>query len=410
MQRIALMLACAVMTPLAPAAALGQTPNRAQAAGTNAESLAAEGIRHWEAGRYEAAVVAWQSPAQDGDAESQFRLAQAYRDGQGTQIDTEKAIALLRKAALQGHFEAADEYGILLFQSGRIKDALAWIQDSAERGEPRAQYYLGIALFNGDDLDKNWVSAYALMTRAAASGLAPAVAALNRMDETIPLEDRRKGVLLGEELETAARQNRARQLATADLRAAPQPPADRTKSAAPPAEPGLAAAVDRFFDNSDRTDPPRKAPNAASAKPPASAQPTPVRPAPAQPAPAAASTARPAQPSQAPAPVGANLTPPAPVKAPSRATAIAKRPAAPAKAVTGPWRVQLGAFGEKANADRLWSRLRNHRALAARKRFDVAAGPILRLQAGPFASEGEARQACSALAGVHGQCMVLRQN
>lgn len=390
MQRIALMLACAVMTPLAPAAALGQIPNRAQATGTEGDSLAAEGIRQWEAGRYEAAVIAWQSPAQDGDAESQFRLALAYRDGQGTQIDTEKAIALLRKAAIQGHLEAADEYGILLFQSGRVKDALAWIQDSAERGEPRAQYYLGIALFNGDDLEKNWVSAYALMTRAAASGLAPAIAALNRMDETIPLADRRKGVLLAEELENSARQNRARQLAAADLRSAPGRPAENAKSAPRTAEPGLAAAVDRFFDRPDRNDAPRKAPNAAPAKPAA----------PVQPASAVASAAPAAQPAEKP------VARPAPRTAPPGAT----RPAAPAKAVYGAWRVQLGAFGDKANADRLWSRLRNHRALAARKRFDVAAGPILRLQVGPFASEGEARQACSALAGAHGQCMVLRQN
>lgn len=390
MQRIALMLACAVMTPLAPAAALGQIPNRAQATGTEGDSLAAEGIRQWEAGRYEAAVIAWQSPAQDGDAESQFRLALAYRDGQGTQIDTEKAIALLRKAAIQGHLEAADEYGILLFQSGRVKDALAWIQDSAERGEPRAQYYLGIGLFNGDDLEKNWVSAYALMTRAAASGLAPAIAALNRMDETIPLADRRKGVLLAEELENSARQNRARQLAAADLRSAPGRPAENAKSAPRTAEPGLAAAVDRFFDRPDRNDVPRKAPNAAPAKPAA----------PVQPASAVASAAPAAQPAEKP------VARPAPRTAPPGAT----RPAAPAKAVYGAWRVQLGAFGDKANADRLWSRLRNHRALAARKRFDVAAGPILRLQVGPFASEGEARQACSALAGAHDQCMVLRQN
>lgn len=394
MQRIALMLACAVMTPLAPAAALGQTSNQAQATRTEADSLAAEGIRHWEAGRYEAAVVAWQSPAQDGDAESQFRLAQAYRDGQGTQIDTEKAIALLRKAAIQGHLEAADEYGILLFQSGRVKDALAWIQDSAERGEPRAQYYLGIALFNGDDLEKNWVSAYALMTRAAASGLAPAVAALNRMDETIPLADRRKGVLLAEELENSARQNRARQLASADLRSAPERPAENVKSAPRSADPALAAAVDRFFVPSDRNDASRKAPNAAPAKPA-----TPV-----QPATSVASAAPAAQPTEKPA------TRTAPRTAPPRPAPVATRPATPAKAAYGAWRVQLGAFGDKANADRLWSRLRNHRALAARKRFDVAAGPILRLQVGPFASEGEARQACSALAGAHGQCMVLRQN
>lgn len=365
-QRIALTLACAIMVTLAgPAFAQTETTNRGaipSSIGTEANSQAAEGIRLWAAGRYEAAVVAWQSPAENGDAESQFRLGQAYRDGQGVQIDTEKAISLLRKATIQGHLEAADEYGILLFQSGRVKDALAWIQDSAERGEPRAQYYLGIALFNGDDLEKNWVSAYALMTRAAASGLAPAVAALNQMDKAIPLEDRRKSLVLAEELENSARQNRARQMAATDLSAAPvrqgQSPAnaDRADNAS------LAAAVDSFFDSADRRDTPRKA------------------------------------------------STPAKVAAPAALPASTPRTPTPAKAIPGAWRVQLGAFSNKANADRVWSRLRTHRALAARKRFDVATGPILRLQAGPFASEGEARQTCSALATAHGQCLVLRKN
>ena len=295
-----------------------------------------------------------QAAAEQGDAEAQFQLAQVYRDGEGVAVDIARAENLLAKAAMQGHLEASDEYGILLFQSGRIAEAMSWIDASAERGEPRAQYYLGIARFNGDDVEKDWVRAYALMTRSAASGLAPAVATLNRMDAIIPLDQRRRGVLLAEELESTARESRARYLASTDLRAAPAWPAD---------------------------------------------------------APAARATA------QTAAPTAAQAAPALREKAPqhvaTQAPAASEQSAAPAPANAkkhseGRWRIQLGAFGLKPNADGLWSRLRNHPALAGRKRFDVAAGPVSRLQAGPFGSNSEARRACQTLAPSHGQCVVVR--
>ena len=45
--------------------------------------------------------------------------------------------------------------------------------------------------------------------------------------------------------------------------------------------------------------------------------------------------------------------------------------AVPAKA--GPWRVQLGAFGQPANADALWNRLRGRPELVGRARLNVRA-------------------------------------
>jgi hypothetical protein len=61
-----------------------------------------------------------------------------------------------------------------LFQSHRQAEALPWLSASADRGEPRALYMLGVATYNGEFVPKDPVRAYALMTRAAGTGLAPA--------------------------------------------------------------------------------------------------------------------------------------------------------------------------------------------------------------------------------------------
>ncbi len=391
MNRFVLLMACASLAPCTAWA-------------NDSASAVDDGLQLWAQQRYEAAVVVWKGPAESGDAEAQFHLAMAYRDGKGAPLDLAKAEDYFRRAAQKGHFEASDEYGILLFQSARVKDAMPWILASAERGEPRAQYYLGIAKFNGDDVQKDWIFAYALMTRSAATGLAPAVAALSQMDQTIPLEDRQKGIKLAEELEANARDTRNRQLASLDLADTKIPGSSGPAKAVPQvvnSEPGLTPFT----------------PEPAQTTPP----PPPPPPAPPPPATPPAPAAKPAQ-----ANVPAELAKPAPKPEPAKqapAVASAKPKAAPAKpapkakepakqapspklAVSGKWRVQLGAFAVKSNAEALWSKISRHPALSGRKRIDVPEGALVRLQAGPFASEADARQACKALSSAHKQCII----
>ena len=127
MNRIALLMACAFLAPCAVWA-------------SDSTSAVDDGLKLWAQQRYEAAVVVWTGPAESGDPEAQFHLAMAYRDGIGAPLDLAKAEEYFRRAAQKGHFEASDEYGILLFQSARVKDAMPWILASAERGEPRAHF------------------------------------------------------------------------------------------------------------------------------------------------------------------------------------------------------------------------------------------------------------------------------
>ena len=64
---------------------------------------------------------------------------------------------------------------------------------------------------------------------------------------------------------------------------------------------------------------------------------------------------------------------------------------------SGNWRIQLGAFGQRATAEALFARLRGK--LGARQAFYVPAGKVTRLQVGPYPSRAAAAAACAALAG-----------
>lgn len=74
--------------------------------------------------------------------------------------------------------KAADNYGLMLFQEGEHEKAMPLIRAAAERGDPRAQYVLGLSHFNADYAPRDWVRAYALMALAQGQGLPQAQSAL----------------------------------------------------------------------------------------------------------------------------------------------------------------------------------------------------------------------------------------
>lgn len=339
------------------------------------------GVEAWSRGEHAAAVKEWLGPAAKGDADAQFNMGQAFKLGKGVPQDTKRAEAWYRKAAQQGHIKAADTLGLLIFQDGRKADALPFLQASAERGEPRAQYILGIAHFNGDIVGKDWVRAYALMSRAASTGLEQATRSLATMDGIVPLEQRQLAMSLSAELEQKAQENRSRQFAAADLGVAAAPTAPlRTVI------PGGAL---------ERADIP---PSATVARGPVTAGAdfahpvalhTPKHISVAGSLPAKAAVAMVKAPAPAPKPVSA-------------------KPAAAAPAAKGNWRVQLGAFGVKTNADALWARVRGRPELAGHGRIDLASGSVTRLLAGGFGGQAEADKACAALKSGGFTCLVVK--
>lgn len=185
------------------------------------------GVDSWSRGEYEAAVKQWREPAINGDADAQFNLGQAYKMGRGVKADLNIASDWYRKAATQGHLQAADSYGHLLHYQGKIPESLPYLQTSSDRGDPRAQYLLATELFNGVHIPKDWVRAYAIMTRASSAGMTPASRSLAQMDQYIPLEQRQAAMVLAGELEQRAIRARSAQVASLPVNAAPQPVASK---------------------------------------------------------------------------------------------------------------------------------------------------------------------------------------
>ncbi|SFF98838.1 Sel1 repeat-containing protein [Novosphingobium sp. CF614] len=344
------------------------------------------GVDAWSAGNYDAAVKEWQAPADRGDADAQFNLAQAYKFGRGVPLDLAKAEDLYCKAAARGHVQAADTCGLLLFQRGEREKAMPYIQASSARGDPRAQYILGVAYFNGDLVAKDWVRAYALVSLARQSGLPQAANALAQMDQHIPLADRQKSVILSTQIAAETDAARARLAASTELGSPPP----RTAAAPYPApeiasaENAVASAIRTAGSDSPAT---AGADYTLSPPPPMASRPTPPPPS--------------SRPSPAPAPA-----PPKVAAKPKPAPPVAK-PAA-AKPASGPWRVQLGAFGVAGNADALWSKVRGRPELAGHGKLLVPAGKLTKLQAGGFASKADADAACSRLSASGVTCLAVR--
>ena len=76
--------------------------------------------------------------------------------------------------------------------------------------------------------------------------------------------------------------------------------------------------------------------------------------------------------------------------------------------MTGPWKVQLGAFSVQGNAERLWSSLAGRSELAGAQRLLVPTGRVTRLLAGGYPSRSAAEAACSGLKRGGHDCLVTR--
>lgn len=90
----------------------------------------------------------------------------------------------------------------------------------------------------------------------------------------------------------------------------------------------------------------------------------------------------------------------APAPKPAAKTAAAK----PVRSASGPWRIQLGAFSNRASAQALFSRLSGSAPVAGRQSFILPVGAVTRLQVGPFSTRAEATRACAALAAKGQAC------
>ncbi|WP_126175517.1 SPOR domain-containing protein [Tsuneonella rigui] len=378
----------------APIAAAGLIAGIALACAAPALADVKAGVDAWAAGDFTRAVAEWKGPAAKGDADALFNLAQAYRLGRGVPEDLKQAETLYARAAAKGHIKAADNYGLLLFQDGRREQAMPYVTAAAERGDPRAQYLLGIAHFNGDLVPKDWVRAYALLTLANGAGLPQAGPAIKQMDEFVPLAQRQQAQTLATQMRASADAQRSSQMAAADL---------GDGVAAVTSMPARVAAV------SPTVLPPARVPQpvASVAVPPSSIAV----------AEAAVAEAMRATGTESPATAGADFARPeqvaSPPSRPARDVAQAQvqradPPVKPSATTGGPWKLQLGAFSVAGNADRLWSQLAGKAALAGKSKLTAPAGRLTRLLASGWPSEAAAQTACASLKASGQSCLVTR--
>lgn len=330
-----------------------------------------DGVDAWSTGDYDTAVKEWRPEALNGDADAQFNMGQAYKLGRGVPANLDTALDWYKKASDQGHLQAGDSYGHLLHYQGRVKDSIPFLKQSSERGEPRSQYLYATELFNGVHAQKDWVRAYALMTRASSSGLGPASRSLAQMDRFIPLSQRQEGITLAGNLEQSERSIKAQQLAGFNLDTTPAPAVAKPVTL-PPSE---IAAIDRNR---------------------------------------AASPASVAIASQPGAPFLNESNPPAPVASPpvftprTSAAPVASAPARPVSSNPGDYRIQLGAFGKQSSAKAVWNDLEGKvTELRSIQPYLVPAGNVTRLQAGPFTSRAQANAVCQKIKATGKGCFSL---
>ncbi|HEY4070649.1 MAG TPA: SPOR domain-containing protein [Sphingomicrobium sp.] len=341
------------------------------AAPVSAQSVTA-GIEAWQRADYAGAVTIWRPLAEKGDADAQFNLGQAYRLGRGVQTNVAVAKMWFERAASQDHLDAETTLGLLLFEAGDQSGGLKWLKKAADRGEPRAQLVYGTALVNGDGVTQDPVLGYAMVSRSAAQGLGPAKQTLDQLEQILPIADRKRGGEIAREL----------------AKTAPAPSPALEQPAAKPVQ--TAAKSEKSAPKAVAKAPPsptdKSAPKALAKAPPQTAE---------KPAPKEVAAKDAAEPDDKPPPKAVAAKTPAAKPSPKPAHAAAE--ATPA---SGNWRIQLGAFSQKGNAEALYKRVAGKDALAGRKPFYVAAGAVTRLQVGPFESKSAAESACRAVGGA----------
>ena len=203
----------------------------ASAAPLSAQSVKA-GIAAWQQANYAGAVAIWRPLAEQGDADAQFNLGQAYRLGRGVATNLAAAKTWFGRAAAQGHMDAQTTLGLLLFQNGDQAEGIKWLKQAAAKGEARAMLVYGTALVNGDGVTQDPALGYAYVSRSAAQGLGPAQDTLAQLDQILPAAERKRGATMAQKLGKAppTAKTTAKPVTTA---AAVSPPAAKPPKAAP---------------------------------------------------------------------------------------------------------------------------------------------------------------------------------
>jgi Sel1 repeat len=125
--------------------------------------------------RDDAEAVDWyRKSAEHGYARGEYGLSNMYREGRGVSQDYAEASRWCRKAAEQGYAKAQAALGFMYY-SGKgapqdYSEAVRWYRKAADQGEGNAQYSLGYMYFNGIGVPQDRAEADVLFREAATQG------------------------------------------------------------------------------------------------------------------------------------------------------------------------------------------------------------------------------------------------
>ncbi|MHB1880662.1 MAG: tetratricopeptide repeat protein [Acidithiobacillus sp.] len=112
--------------------------------------------------------------AQQGNANAEYNLGNAYFNGQGVPQNYAQAVYWWRKAADQGYADAENNLGnTYYFGQGvpqNYAQAVYWYQKAADQGDPNAECNLGNVYVAGQGVPKNTAMALYWWRKAAAQG------------------------------------------------------------------------------------------------------------------------------------------------------------------------------------------------------------------------------------------------
>lgn len=162
----------------------------------------AEGLRKYEAGDYAGAISEWQPMADRGDADALFNLGQVYRLGRGVAVNPPLAEDYYRRAGDAGHAGAQGALATIYYYDygtrPRRGQAITLWRQAAAAGDAPSQYILAVLHYNGQDVPKDLMQAYAWALLAAEGGLEEGRSAAQSMRGQISANQRAQArVLMG---------------------------------------------------------------------------------------------------------------------------------------------------------------------------------------------------------------------
>ena len=119
-------------------------------------------------------VTAYRIRAEQGDAESQFKLGSMYSRGKGIPQDYGEAVRWYRKSAEQDYAKA--EYNLSsMYRDGKgvpqdYAEAERWCRKAAEQGDARAQEGLGFLYYRGEGVPQDYAEAARWYRKSAEQG------------------------------------------------------------------------------------------------------------------------------------------------------------------------------------------------------------------------------------------------